>query len=106
VVRAGAGPKPCPGSPYSISFIPMASNNDDIGKRGPGRPATNAEPILVRIPPDQLAELDAWIATLPDPKPSRPSAIRVLLQAALLVMKKGDPGPKLRRRSTAKKPAD
>ena len=41
-----------------------------------GRPRVDATPVTVRIPPDQLAPLDAWIADQPDPKPSRPEAIR------------------------------
>jgi hypothetical protein len=53
---------------------------DDVGKKGRGRPAVNATPVTVRIPPDQLAALDAWIARHPDPKPSRPEAIRIMLR--------------------------
>jgi hypothetical protein len=30
----------------------------------------------LRLPPDQLGALDKWIARHPDPKPSRPEAIR------------------------------
>ena len=37
--------------------------------------------IGVRLQPDQLVRLDAWIATLPDPKPTRPEAIRRALEA-------------------------
>jgi hypothetical protein len=48
-----------------------------------GRPAINATPVTVRIPPDQLAALDAWIAAQPDPKPSRPEAIRAFVAKAL-----------------------
>lgn len=36
----------------------------------------DAVALTVRMPPDQLAPLDAWIADHPDPKPSRPEAIR------------------------------
>ncbi len=32
--------------------------------------------MTVRFQPEQLAPLDAWIADQPDPKPSRPEAIR------------------------------
>ncbi len=39
--------------------------------------------IGVRLPPDQLEEFDAWIARQPDPKPSRPEAIRQILAAHL-----------------------
>ena len=52
-------------------------------KRGP--PATGkGEPILVRLQPAQLADLDAWIARQ-DAQLSRPEAIRRLLEQALAV---------------------
>jgi hypothetical protein len=50
-------------------------------KRGP--PATGkGEPILVRLQPIPLADLDAWIARQHD-QLSRPEAIRRLLEFAL-----------------------
>lgn len=55
---------------------------DDIGKKGRGRPPTDATPIMVRLAPPLLGPLDAWIAKQPDPKPSRPEAIRRILQEA------------------------
>ncbi|WP_271167289.1 hypothetical protein [Hansschlegelia plantiphila] len=39
--------------------------------------------MTVRLPPDLLHPLDAWIAQQPDPKPSRPEAIRRLVDQAL-----------------------
>ncbi|TXM93697.1 hypothetical protein FV232_10410 [Methylobacterium sp. WL30] len=48
----------------------------DIGKKKRGRPATDATPVLVRLMPTQVSPLDAWIADQPEPKPSRPEAIR------------------------------
>jgi hypothetical protein len=48
-----------------------------------GRPAVGATPITARVPPDQFAALDAWIARFPDPKPSRPEAVRQILAGAL-----------------------
>ena len=47
--------------------------------RGRGRPVVNSTAINLRLPPGQLAPLDAWIADQPDPKPSRPEAIREAL---------------------------
>jgi hypothetical protein len=57
----------------------MASISDN--KKSRGRPPTTGTGTLigVRLQPDQLAALDAWIAARPDPKPSRPEAIRVIL---------------------------
>jgi hypothetical protein len=52
---------------------------DDIGKKKRGRPPTDATPVLVRLMPAQISPLDAWIAAQPDPKPSRPEAIRYAL---------------------------
>lgn len=47
-----------------------------------GRPRVDATPVNVRFPPDQLARLDGWIATQGD-KPSRPEAIRRIVERAL-----------------------
>lgn len=52
-------------------------------KRGRGRPRVDAQSIHLRLPPAELARLDAWIATQPQPRPSRPEAIRRLLDRAL-----------------------
>jgi hypothetical protein len=38
---------------------------------------------MVRVQPPALDALDAWIARQPEPKPSRPEAVRRLLAAAL-----------------------
>lgn len=51
----------------------------DIKKRKVGRPAINATPITVRIPPALLAWLDAERAKL-DPQPTRPEFIRQALE--------------------------
>jgi hypothetical protein len=61
------------------------SNVSNTGKKI-GRPAVNATPLTVRVPPDLLADLDRFIAEEPDPKPSRPDAIRRLLSDALVAM--------------------
>jgi hypothetical protein len=47
-------------------------------KRRFGRPPTYATPIMVRLLPEQLAALDAWIKRQPD-KPGRPESIRRIL---------------------------
>lgn len=47
-----------------------------------GRPAVNAIPVTVRVPPDLLQPLDSYVADLPD-TPGRPEAIRRLLRAGL-----------------------
>jgi hypothetical protein len=54
-------------------------------RKSRGRPAIGATAVTVRLPPAQLARLDAWIATLADPKPTRPEAIRQILAAAILL---------------------
>ena len=52
-----------------------------------GRPATGTgEPVQVRIQPDLMISLDAWIAAQPQPKPSRPEAIRQLMTMSLGAM--------------------
>jgi hypothetical protein len=50
-------------------------------KRGP-LPTGKGTPIMVRIRPKELSELDGWIKRQDD-KPSRPEAIRRLMQQAL-----------------------
>lgn len=77
------GANPCSGPLFPISSIPMSSISNIGKKRSRGRPPTDATPVMVRIVPDQLATLDAWIARQPDPKPSRPEAIRRLAQMSL-----------------------
>jgi len=62
----------------------MTSSRDI--KKPRGRPATGrGTGVLVRLQPDQLAKLDAWIAAQPKPV-SRPEAIRAMVAAALEIM--------------------
>lgn len=50
-----------------------------------GRPQGRVKPptSVLRLPDDLLEKIDAWIAAQPDPKPSRPEAVRTLVEAAL-----------------------
>jgi len=43
----------------------------------------DATPVNTRFPPLELSALDAWICAHPEPKPSRPEAIRRLVEQAL-----------------------
>jgi hypothetical protein len=52
-------------------------------KKKIGRPSVDSEAVNVRMERPQLSALDAWIAAQPDPKPTRPEAIRRLLQLGL-----------------------
>jgi Arc/MetJ-type ribon-helix-helix transcriptional regulator len=54
----------------------------NVRKSARGRPAVNATPITVRVPPEQLAKLDAWIAAQGS-LISRPEAVRRILKEAL-----------------------
>jgi len=63
----------------------MAKSIRDIPKRKRrGRPKTTGrgEGLLVRLHADQMSALDAWIASQ-NPKPSRPEAVRQLLELGL-----------------------
>lgn len=60
-------------------------------RKSRGRPAVGATPVNVRFPPDELAQLDAWIARQDD-KPSRPEAVRRLVEAALVAQAKAKKG--------------
>jgi hypothetical protein len=51
-------------------------------RRGP-QPSGQGVPVNVRLLPELLDPIDQWIATQPDPKPSRPEAIRMLLRERL-----------------------
>lgn len=50
-------------------------------KRGPV-PTGQGTPIMVRVQPDQLTALDAWIEHQPDTL-SRPEAVRRLIEKGL-----------------------
>jgi hypothetical protein len=60
----------------------MKPINDIENKRGRGRPATDATPVLVRMPPIVIAKLDAWIEHQGEAI-SRPDAIRRLVEIGL-----------------------
>jgi len=55
----------------------------DVTKKR-GRPITTGKgfPITVRLQPDQLAALDAWIEAQPE-RPTRPEAIRRFVELGL-----------------------
>ncbi len=63
----------------------MAATSDLSEKRSRGRPSTGGQKpgIMVRMPLDELAALDEWIGNQPDPKPSRPEAVRRHVQRSL-----------------------
>jgi hypothetical protein len=71
----------------------MSRQAKAITKKKLGRPATGIGLMLgVRVHPPQLSDLDAWIAAQPDPKPTRPEAVRRLMQFGLKASKES-PGP-------------
>lgn len=51
-------------------------------KRGP-KPTGVGVMVGVRLQASQLAALDAWVAEQPEPHPSRPEAVRRLLDKVL-----------------------
>jgi hypothetical protein len=62
----------------------MGRQEKVLEKNRRGRPAIGKGVQLnAMIRPEQAAALDAWIAIQPDPKPSRPEAIRRLLEVGL-----------------------
>ncbi len=54
-----------------------------MSKKGRRKSAGAGLRLGVRLQPPMLAVLDTWIASQPDPKPSRPEAIRRLVAEAL-----------------------
>ena len=49
-------------------------------KKPRGRPTVESEAIKTRVAQPVLGALDTWIASQPEPKPSRPDAIRLALR--------------------------
>lgn len=43
----------------------------------------DAVPVMVRMPPNEMQGVDKWIEKRPEPKPSRPEAIRRLVELGL-----------------------
>ena len=72
----------------------MAKSIKDIPKKKRGRPARGGrgEGVLVRLQPDRLAAIDAWIAEQDAPM-TRSEAIRAMLDAVLVIVT-NDPGAK------------
>mgnify|MGYP001555010134 CR=1 FL=1 len=61
----------------------MASSRINASKKRRGRPATGqGTQVVVRMQPAALAKLDAWAAKQ-DGEPSRPEAIRRLVEKGL-----------------------
>jgi hypothetical protein len=54
-----------------------------IRKRGRPKTTGSGEGVHLRLLPELLAPLDAWIAAQAEPRPTRPEAIRRLLTGAL-----------------------
>lgn len=68
-------------------FMADANEKTILKNAGRGRPRTDSVPVMVRIQPDLLARLDAYRVTLPD-EPSRPEAIRAMVEAMLHIIEK------------------
>jgi hypothetical protein len=79
----------------------MRKSIRDIPKKKRGRPASGGrgEGILVRLQPDRLAAVDAWIARQTAPM-TRPEAIRAMLDAVLVIVS-NDPSEKPKARKQA-----
>jgi len=54
----------------------------DNRKRKPGRPPVGSTLVGVRVPPDELADIDDWAARQKEPL-TRPEAIRTLVRRGL-----------------------
>jgi len=63
----------------------MSASIRDITKKR-GRPKTTGKGVglLVRLHSPELSKLDDWIARQPEPKPTRPEAIRRLVEKGLI----------------------
>jgi hypothetical protein len=56
-----------------------------VTKKSRGRPrgATKEPTAIVRIPESVVVSVDEWIARQPEPKPSRPDAVGLLIKRGL-----------------------
>jgi hypothetical protein len=75
---------------FWYQLIMVKSIITGISKKKRGRPALyegsegkGAPQIGLRLPPPELAAVDGWIAKQPKPRPSRPVAIRRLVELGL-----------------------
>jgi hypothetical protein len=59
-----------------------------VNRKSRGRPRVDATLVGVRFPPPELSKLDEWIADQHD-EPSRPEAVRRLVERGLSVKRKG-----------------
>jgi hypothetical protein len=64
-------------------MAPSRVSVNEKAKKKIGRPFVGSTLIGVRVPPAELAALDAWIAALDDPKPTRQEALRMLARHSL-----------------------
>jgi Arc/MetJ-type ribon-helix-helix transcriptional regulator len=61
----------------------MSNASEDIKKSSRGRPRSDTAPIMVRMAAEEIADIDAWIASEGPPFVTRPEAIRRLVRKAL-----------------------
>lgn len=61
----------------------MAKSTRDNAKIRKSRPPQTGTLIGVRLQPPELAQLDAWIADQPEPRPTRPEALRHMARVVL-----------------------
>ena len=60
-----------------------AATGDNEKRTRKPRAKQTGKMIGVRLQPDQLAAVNLWIAAQPEPRPSRPEAMRRLIEQAL-----------------------
>lgn len=56
---------------------------DEHKKSKRGRPRVDSDIVRARMERSLLTALDQWIEKQPEPKPSRPEAVRRIVKAAL-----------------------
>ncbi len=77
-VRAGAEVFSFPSACFRASIVSMAKQTVLAKKRRGPAPTGKGLQVVVRLQPDQLAALDAWIA-IQDASLTRPEAMRAML---------------------------
>jgi hypothetical protein len=75
--------KPQNTSRATLRHAPATTGRDGAIDFAAKAEASSAERVILEMPPGELKSIDAWIKTQPAPRPSRPDAIRRLVEQAL-----------------------
>ena len=67
----------------TLRHVPPMTGRDGAIDFAAKTETSSTERVMLEMPPGELKSVDAWIRTQPSPRPSRPEAIRRLVEEAL-----------------------